>query len=105
MARKFSELRANMSSESRARSKALAAEMLAVMDLAELRRAQNLSQGELAERLDKGQPVVSKVESREAPHVSTVREYIEALGGRLDLVAHMPNNETILLESLSSKNE
>ena len=105
MARKFSELRANMSSESRARSKALAAEMLAVMDLAELRRAQNLSQGELAERLEKGQPAVSKVESREDLHVSTVREYIEALGGRLDLVAHMPNNETILLESLSSKHE
>jgi transcriptional regulator with XRE-family HTH domain len=105
MARKFSELRAKMSPESQARSERLAAEMLAVMDLAELRRAQNLSQGEVAKRLDKGQPAVAKVESREDPHVSTVREYVEALGGRLDLVAHMPNNETILLKSLSSKSE
>ncbi|MDR2946619.1 MAG: XRE family transcriptional regulator [Candidatus Adiutrix sp.] len=105
MARKFSELRDRMSPESRAKSQALAAEMLAVMDLAELRRGQSLSQGELAERLEKGQPAVAKVESRDDPHVSTVREYIEALGGRLDLVAHMPNNETILLKSLSSKSE
>jgi transcriptional regulator with XRE-family HTH domain len=105
MARNYSELRAKMSPESRARSKAVAIEMLAVTDLAELRRAQNISQGELAERLDKGQPAVAKVESREDPHVSTLREYIEALGGRLDLVAHMPNNETILLKSLSSKSE
>ena len=105
MARKFSELRARMSPESQARSEALAVEMLAVMDLAELRKARNISQGELAERLDKGQPAVAKVEAREDPHVSTVREYIEALGGRLDLVAHMPNNETILLKSLSSKSE
>ena len=105
MAITFSELRAKMSPESRARSERLAAEVLAVMDLAELRRAQNLSQGELAERLDKGPPAVAKVESREDPHVSTVRDYIEALGGRLDLVAHMPNNETILLKSLFSKKE
>lgn len=103
MARKFSELRAGMSPESRAKSEALAVEMLAVMDLAELRRAQNFSQGEVAERLEKGQPAVAKVESRQDPHISTVREYIEALGGRLDLVAHMPNKETILLKSLSSK--
>lgn len=94
-----------MNPESQARSERLAAEMLAVMDLAELRRTRNLSQGEVAERLDKGQPAVAKVESREDPHVSTVREYVEALGGRLDLVAHMPNNETILLKSLSSKSE
>jgi transcriptional regulator with XRE-family HTH domain len=105
MAKKFSELRAKMSPESRARSEALAAEMLAVMDLAELRQTQKISQCELAGRLEKGQPAVAKVESREDPHVSTVRDYIEALGGRLDLVAHMPNNETILLKSLSSKGE
>ena len=103
MARKFSELRAKMSPESRARSETLAAEMLAVMDLAELRKARNISQDELAGRLEKGQPAVAKVEAREDPHVSTIREYIEALGGRLDLVAHMPGNETILLKSLSSK--
>jgi predicted transcriptional regulator len=94
-----------MSPESRARSEAMAAEMLAVMNLAELRRAQNLSQSELAGRLEKGQPAVAKVEVREDPHISTVRDYIEAMGGRLDLVAHMPGNETILLKSLSSRSE
>lgn len=69
----------------------------------ELRRAQNISQDTLAERLEKGQPAVAKLEVREDPHVSTVREYIEALGGRLDLVAHIPNNEPILLKTLSSE--
>ena len=60
MTRNYSELRAKMRPESRARSELLAAEMLAVMDLAELRKARNISQGELAERLDKGQPAVAK---------------------------------------------
>lgn len=103
MARKFSELKEKMNPESRAKSQALAAEMMAVMELAELRRTQNISQDALAQRLEKGQPAVAKLESRDDPHVSTVRDYIEALGGRLDIVAHMPNNETILLKTLSSK--
>jgi hypothetical protein len=105
MVRGFSELRDKMSPERRARSLALAAETLAVVDLPELRRLRNLSQGEPAERLEIGQPAVAKAPPREDPRVSTVRDYIEALGGRLDLVAHTPNDETIQLKSLSSKTD
>jgi len=49
-------LRAKMNPESQARSEALAAEMLVVMDLAEPRKVKNISQSELAERLETGQP-------------------------------------------------
>jgi endonuclease III len=51
MARKFSELRAKMSPESQTGSDTLAAKMLSVMDLAELRKARNIPQNELAKRL------------------------------------------------------
>jgi hypothetical protein len=64
MARNFTELRDKLSPESRARSELLAAEMLAATDLAELRWVQELSRGEAAERLDKGQPTAAKMESR-----------------------------------------
>ena len=105
MAKKFEILWNKMSPECQADSAQRASEMLAVMDLAELRKARDLSQGELAERLQRQQPAVAKIEGREDLHISTVREYVEALGGRLDLVVHLPQGESILLKSLSSKTD
>jgi DNA-binding transcriptional regulator YiaG len=56
MAKKFSELRARMSPESRARAESKAKEMLAEMPLNELRHARGLSQKMLAEALNVQQP-------------------------------------------------
>lgn len=55
--------------------------------LAELRRAREFTQTQLAAALDVRQPAVSKIERQTDLYVSTMRSYIEALGGRLELVA------------------
>jgi DNA-binding transcriptional regulator YiaG len=91
MAKKFNELRKEMSPERRARNVAATQALLAEMPLQELRQARALSQETLAELLDVDQSGVSKLEQRTDMYVSTLRRYIKALGGELEIIAHFPD--------------
>ncbi len=93
MAKKFSALRAKMSPQSRARAAARAKELAAEMPLHELRQARELSQVKLAEVLQLRQPEISKIEHRTDMYISTLREYIRAMGGDLEIVAKFPDGE------------
>lgn len=93
MAKKFSELEAKMSSESRERSDVLYRKLLAEMPLNELRQARALSQMKLAETLHVNQAAVSKIEHRTDMYISTLRAYIRAMGGDLEIVARFPDGE------------
>lgn len=91
MARKFAELRAKMSSDSRARVEAMTRQLLKEMPLNELRRAHELAQTTIGELLGMSQPEVSKLEQRSDALISTVRRYVEAMGGELEIVARFPD--------------
>jgi len=91
MAKKFSELRGRMSPERRARNAERAAAIMAAMDLAELRGALDLTQEELAERLQVAQSNVSRLEHRDDMLISTLRQVVEAMGGELHLEAVFPD--------------
>jgi len=90
MARKFAELRAKMAPEDQRRSKEQAAAMLMALDLSELRGRLEVTQEELAARLQISQSNVSRLEKRRDMLVSTLREVVEAFGGELHLVAEFP---------------
>ena len=90
MARPFDELRQQMSPERRARSRRRAEELIANLRLREVRAACELTQEALAERLKIDQPNVSRLERRTDMHVSTLADYIAALGGRLEILAVFP---------------
>ena len=90
MKRKFKELKAKMSSESRARADARTREMMAEMLLAEVRRLVGLTQEEVAQKLGIKQPTLSKLESQDDMQISTLRRLIQALGGTLEIVVHLP---------------
>ena len=90
MARSFEELRKQIPPERRARNRRRAQELLAELRLREVRAACELTQEELAERLNIDQPNVSRLERRSDVHVSTLADYIAALGGRLELLAVFP---------------
>lgn len=60
---------------------------LVLAELWELRHAEAVSQAELAGRLEVTQSAISKLEHSEDVRVSTLRQYLEALGARLELVA------------------
>lgn len=57
------------------------------MDLRALREAAGLTQGELAQRIEITQSQLSKMERREDHRISTLRRYIEALGGSMEICA------------------
>lgn len=84
---------AAMSPEARQRARRETERMIAEMPLAELRRARELSQAMLATALETTQPEVSKIEHRTDLYLSTLRSYIEAMGGQLDLIARFPEGE------------
>src|SRR5437899_58896 len=62
-------------------------ESLEEIRLYELRHAEAVSQAELAGRLEVTQGAISKFEHAEDVRISTLRQYLEALGARLELVA------------------
>jgi DNA-binding XRE family transcriptional regulator len=59
--------------------------------LRQLREARERSQVEMAEKLHINQAAVSKLERRTDMYLSTLRGFIEAMGGKLEIVARFPN--------------
>jgi DNA-binding transcriptional regulator YiaG len=86
---KFSELRKAVEARPGARERLAAkrAETLEEMGLYELRHAEAVSQAEVAGRLEVTQGAISKLEHADDVRVSTLRQYLDALGARLELVA------------------
>jgi predicted transcriptional regulator len=76
-----------MSKESRARTHEKAQLMLSKLPLAELRQARHFSQEQLAAELDVRQPAVAKIEKKMDMYISTLRRFIEAMGGTGNLCA------------------
>jgi predicted transcriptional regulator len=68
------------------------------MDLRELREAVGLTQGELAQRVEITQSQLSKMERREDHRISTLRRYVEALGGSLEVCAVINGKRVKLAE-------
>ena len=96
MARKFTELRAKMSPASRARSEARAAKMIEEFALNDLRAARALTQTKMAELLDVSQSEISKIEKRTDMYISTLRSFIQAMGGELQIRAVFPEGEVAI---------
>lgn len=63
----------------------------------ELRRSRGMTQKDVAVALDVSQANISQMESKVDVYLSTLRKYVEALGGHLDLAAVFPD-KTILLD-------
>lgn len=96
MARKYSELRNKMRPEARERARALATRDLLEMDLAELRtRVAGLTQTQVAELLESTQAAISQLEKREDALLSTLAEYVHALGGELELIARFDKKKLV----------
>ncbi len=88
----FAELRARMSPEAQASAEAEAVRLDEQMDLAEVRRALKLSQEEIGQILHIGQGSVAKIEKRADMYVSTLRRFIEAMGGELEIIARFADH-------------
>ena len=70
--------------------------MLVEVGLSELRRARRVSQMDLAERLDVTQSAISRFERGADPRLSTLRDYVEGVGGHLELRVRFGDEEILL---------
>jgi transcriptional regulator with XRE-family HTH domain len=102
MGKTLEQILATLPPERRAKIAARTEELIAEeKSLAELRRARSLTQEGLARKLGIGQDGISKLESRGDLMLSTLRSYVEALGGELDLVARFPNAPPVSLSGFN----
>ena len=72
------------------------------MSLRDLRQALTLTQERMAETLGIGQDCVSRLEKRSDLLLSTLRSYIEAMGGQLLLIAEFPDRAPVTLSGLAT---
>jgi hypothetical protein len=73
------------------------------LSLGELRKKLELTQTDVARRLKKGQEVVSRIEQRQDLLLSTLQDYVESLGGELELVCRFQNRESVRLKPMAAK--
>lgn len=93
MANKFESLTEKMDTKRIERAKAKAKDIMAEMLLAEIRKEVGLTQEDLAKTIGIKQASLSKLESQEDMQISTLQRLIKALGGQLELIAHMPGGD------------
>ncbi len=72
-----------------------------VESLRQLRRQAGMGQAEIAKALRIKQPSVSRIERQTDMYISTLRGYVEAMGGTLELVVHLPSQPPLRLMQLS----
>lgn len=75
------------------------------LTLQQLRRELNLTQDRMASLLEVRQGHISKIERRSDMRISTLRDYIEAMGGELELVARIPGRKPVKLNGFSPESE
>lgn len=87
--------------ERRQKIEQLSAELIAEeLNLREMRRLRKLTQARLSRTLKIGQEGVSRIEKRGDLYLSTLRNYVEGVGGKLSLVVEFPDRPPIRLSGL-----
>ena len=97
MAKKLDDILANMPGERRDRIDGRAMELATLKDL---RKAAAQTQEDLASILGVGQDTISRLEKRSDMLLSTLRHYVESMGGKLELVAQFPNRPPVVIDHL-----
>lgn len=105
MARNFKELQAKMDPTSRADNAQRVREELQRMALEELRSAKQLTQSDMAEMLSVPQSSISRIEQRADMYLSTLRNYIHAVGGELRIQAVFPDGGTVVIDRFGEYEE
>lgn len=90
MAEDFDNLKEQLPAEARNRVEQRKRQLLAELPLQELRRAREHTQDQLGRTLGVEQSSISKMERRTDMYLSTLRSYVQAMGGELEIRARFP---------------
>jgi transcriptional regulator with XRE-family HTH domain len=99
VARSLEQIVAGLAPTRRAKIERRARELATLKDL---RNAVERTQEDLAARLGVGQDTVSRIERRSDILLSTLRRYVQAMGGELELVARFPNRPPFRIEHIAA---
>jgi DNA-binding XRE family transcriptional regulator len=72
-----------------------------VESLRQLRKVAGKAQADIAAALHIKQPSVSKIENQADMYLSTLRSYVEAIGGQLELIVRLPSRPAMRLQNLA----
>jgi DNA-binding XRE family transcriptional regulator len=97
MARKLDDVMAALTPERKMRVQTRAMELATLKDL---RQAAQQTQQDLAAALGVGQDTISRLEKRSDMLLSTLRHYVQSMGGKLNLVAEFPNRPPVIIDHL-----
>lgn len=98
MAKNIDDVIIKLSKSRQEKIKSRASELVVLeMTLQELRKNRDFSQEQLAEILGIGQEGVSRLEHRPDIRLSTLQNYIRALGGTLRVIADFPDSSPVQL--------
>ena len=96
---------AELPTDRRKRIEQRAAKLIAEeLNLRELRRLRKLTQTRLSKKLKIGQEGVSRIEKRSDLYISTLRGYVEGVGGELTLMVRFPDQPPVFLTGLGEVN-
>lgn len=102
MPRNVNDIISKLSPTQRKRVETRAAQLIAEeMTLRQLRQACKLTQQKVARSLRIGQEGVSKIERRSDLLISTLRDFVQAMGGQLSLVVEFPDREPVILSGIA----
>ena len=101
-ARSLDQVMADLPPERRARIEARAAEMLAEIDsLQAVRKLAGKTQAQIAQALGKKQPSIQKMEKQADFYVSTLRRFVEAAGGSVEIRVTLPGQKDVVLREFA----
>lgn len=100
MAKNLNDVLAALPPKPRAKVEQRAGELATLKDL---RLAVERTQQDLAASLGVGQDTISRIERRSDLLLSTLRRYVQAMGGELDLVARFPNRPPVFLDHIAQQ--
>ncbi len=106
MARTMDDVIASLPKERQKRIKKRSKELVEeYMALQEIRKARELTQKDVAKKLKISQDGVSRLEQRSDVMLSTLRKYVEAMGGSLNLVVQFPDHPPVEISGFSDATE
>lgn len=92
-----------MASLPKLRQKRIADRAMELATLKDLRQAAQPTQEELAATLGVRQDTISRLEKRTDMLLSTLRQYVEGVGGKLELIAKFPNRPPVVINHMGEQ--
>ena len=99
MAKKLDDVLAALPKDRQQRVQSRAMELATLKDL---RQAAEQTQAQMAVALGVRQDTISRLEKRSDMLLSTMRHYVESMGGKLELVAKFPDRPPVVIDHIGS---